>query len=243
MLILLFFFLLFVQSNKRKLLHLKEKNELQLNFEKALMQSQLEIQEQTLTLVSEEIHDNIGQTLSLARLHLNTINNSSDKDKLNEADELLGKALNDLRVLSHNLNPRHLVETGFSASIEKMLNYLQESGKYSTSFVDECGETALSDEKSIILLRMIQEIINNIVKHAGAGKISVMLSGFDGWVSILISDDGRGFDPSMLNNPNFRGIGIRNILKRAALIGARIQFVSAENKGTTVLIDVQHHHS
>lgn len=239
MLILIFFFLLFVQSNKRKILHIKEKNELELNYETALMQSQLEIQEQTLTLISEEIHDNIGQTLSLARLHLNTLSGSHDQQKIEQTDELLGKAIGDLRVLSHNLNPQHLIHTGFSESINQMLTYLNKSGKYSTFFTDESGDTRLDDEKSIILLRMIQEIINNIVKHAGADKITVFLSHYGQRFSIQISDNGKGFNTEKIIGQSGGGLGISNILKRAKLIGANVQFVSAENKGTTVLMDVQ----
>lgn len=238
MLILIFFFLLFVQSNRRKMMHIREKNQLQLTYEKALMQSQLEIQEETLTHISEEIHDNIGQALSLVRLQLNTLGTSPDEGKINATDELLGKAISDLRSLSHSLNSRQLLETGLPATIGKMLSYLEKSGKYSTSFSDNSDLSELDGEKSIFLLRMIQEIINNIVKHAEATEVQISLDGNSRQFSVRISDNGKGFDTQKIDSSG-KGIGIANIMKRARLVGATISFQSSEKTGTTVIIQVQ----
>lgn len=235
MLIVIFFFLLFVQYNRKKNDHIREKEALQRTYEKALLQSQLEIQEATFNQISGEIHDNIGQALSLVRLQLNTLGAGANEAKVNSADELLGKAIGDLRSLSHSLNTKYLVETGLANVIQQQLAYLERSGRFKTSFKDNSDGMEIAEEKSIFLLRMIQEIINNILKHAAATEVSVAISGEKGQYSIAVSDNGIGFQQ---NEKQGKGIGITGLHKRAELIGATIQFNSIPQKGTTVFINL-----
>jgi signal transduction histidine kinase len=230
-------FLLFKNYMKNKARLLTENELIKAKFSEALLQSQLEIQEQTFTQISEEIHDNIGQVLSLVRLNINTLGAEPAEEKINTTDELLGRAINDLRNLSHGLNTDHIREAGLAVAVEQLLLSLRKSGQFQTTFQNNWHNLPVSEEKSIILYRIIQEVINNIVKHAGAKKIEIVMANDDHHLHIEIRDNGRGFDPAILESP-LEGQGIRSIRQRAKMIGAEIHFNSSVAQGTTVSIQM-----
>src|SRR6187551_1859556 len=111
----IFFYLFFLQMHRRRTIHEKEMYDLKAQYERTLFQSQLEIQEQTFRNISQEIHDNIGQVLSLAKLNLNTMdcnNPEALQVKINDSKQLISKAIQDLRDLSRSLNTDYVVEMG-----------------------------------------------------------------------------------------------------------------------------------
>ncbi len=230
-------FLLFKNYMKNKTRLLTENELIKAKFSEALLQSQLEIQEQTFTQISEEIHDNIGQVLSLVRLNLNTLGAKPAMEKINTTDELLGRAINDLRNLSHSLNTDHIREAGLAVAVEQLLLSLRKSGQFHTSFQNNLHNHPVSGEKSIILYRIIQEVINNIVKHAGAKTIELVMGTDNHNLHIEISDNGRGFDPAILELP-LKGQGIRSIRQRAKMINADIRIKSSPGHGTTISIQM-----
>jgi signal transduction histidine kinase len=113
----------------------QEKEEMRNRFERTLLKTQLEIQEQAFSYISQEIHDNIGQVLSLVRLNLNTLGNAPQMEqKVEQTDELLGKAIKDLRDLSHNLQNNRIHDIGIVESIRQLLASLEKTGQNRTSF-------------------------------------------------------------------------------------------------------------
>jgi signal transduction histidine kinase len=130
----MFFFLLFLQNSRRKFQYEQELQLIQTRFEKTLLETQLEIQEQTFTQISQEIHDNIGQVLSLVRLNVNRFSVAVDEEKINQTDRLLGQAITDLRQLSHNLNSDYLQRAGLMEALAQLLNNLERTGKFTTKF-------------------------------------------------------------------------------------------------------------
>ncbi len=223
----LLFLLLFI---KKKRVLQKEKEIMKANYEQTLLQSQIEIQEQTLRHISQEIHDNIGQVLSLVSLNLNTMD-PGDAGKLLLTDELVAKALQDLRALSKSLNPERVQQVGIAEAIDNDLKILERTGKYKTRLDIEPGLSFFSPEKTVILYRMIQEVLTNIMKHAHADEIVVAFTESEQAYTISVSDNGRGFDTSQGQQ---NGIGLRNISQRAALIGAEMEIISTLQQGTAV---------
>src|SRR5215217_789660 len=131
--ILTFFFLLFLQNSRRKFHHQQQLQMIQTRFEQEILLAQLEIQEQTLKNISQEIHDNIGQVLSLAKLHINTMSYDDPKglhDKINDSKHLITKAIQDLRDLSKSLNTDYVTELGLIKSVEYELELIQKTGSY-----------------------------------------------------------------------------------------------------------------
>lgn len=238
LLILIFFFLLFVQYSRKRFQHMKEVFTLQEGFQRTLLQTQLEIQEATFTQISQEIHDNIGQMLSLVRINLNRLSADASQERIDATDELLGKAMVDLRNLSHTLNTNYMQQSGLSASIGKLVDSLKKSGSFRIEYASNNATLKISKDKSIILFRMIQECINNVIKHAGATELKLLLEEQQGLITIVIKDNGRGFDTTILQNPA-EGLGISNIFVRAKMIGASVDVTSAKDSGTTITINIK----
>jgi len=235
----LFLLLLFVSAVMLFRIYLKRKNKLLLEkeimaakFDQTLLQSKLEIQEQTFNDISREIHDNIGQVLSLARININTVNAPGDSAKLNLIDELMEKALTDLRSLSHSLDADIIRKKGWIEMLRKLLIDIQKTGKYETSLQTEENLPQLGSEKPIILFRMIQEMINNVIRHANASRIDVSVRRENENLMLIISDNGRGFDVQTAS----QGAGLRNLENRAKMINADLYIRSEPGSGTSITI-------
>ena len=228
------FLVALARHNQRRNKLIFENQRIKKDFEQTLLNTQLEIQEQTLTHISREIHDNIGQVLSLARLQLHTLSANPGNEEIDYTDNLLEKAITDLRSLSHSLNTNSIKENGFTASVEKILEQFEKTGQFKTSFYDEVGFN-ISDDHGIILFRIIQEVLNNITKHAMATEITIRIEKTNNQTTISIVDNGKGFNTEKIATHE-AGIGIRNITERALIIGAKLSLISQENYGTTVRI-------
>jgi len=221
-------------TRKNKLL--QEKQLMKTQFEQELLQTQLEIQEQTLKTISEEIHDNVGQVLSLAKLNLNTFENNPGK-KLQATKDLVSKAINDLRDLSRSLHGDKITETGLQEAVSNELKILQNTGQYDTSLQLNGDPYKLEPQKEMVLFRIVQEALHNSVKHAKATAMEVQLNYSPAVFSLTIRDDGKGFDSKTLTATN-TGIGLKSMKNRAAMIGGSFSIQSDENKGTCISVDL-----
>ncbi len=235
LLLIIAIFFLFRIYLKRKNSLLLDKQKMAVQFEQTLLQSKLEIQEQTFADISREIHDNIGQVLSLARINLNTLNNPLDNGKLNLVDELMEKAITDLRNLSHALDADLIRKKGWLEPTQKLLRDLEKSGKYTTKLSIAENPPPLGNDRPIILFRMIQEIINNIIKHASANSIMLEVTRQNDRLQILIKDNGKGFNKEKV----MAGAGLRNLENRSKMIAASLQVNSEPGKGTAITISVK----
>lgn len=224
--------------------HLHEINHLKLLFQEEIVKVQIENEEQTLNRISQEIHDNIGQILSLVKLNLNTVKiekcDPQIQKKIAGTKELVSKAINDLRQLSKSLNSIHLSEQYLSDSLKQEIEIINRTEEYTTELVLRGDERTFDPQKQLIIFRIVQEILNNIVKHAKARLIRVELDYALESFTIRVIDDGVGFDLSSLNLVNGKksGTGLSNIAYRAKLIGASLDIDSQKGKGTTITLNV-----
>jgi signal transduction histidine kinase len=209
-----------------------------------LLKSQIEIQEQTLKSVSEEIHDNVGQVLSLLKLNISMMNPYESKDldeKITDSKQLVSKAILDLRRLSKSLNTDYISEVGLIPSIELELEQIKKVGKYKTELQISGQVLHLDKHKELILFRIFQEALNNIIKHAQATSIMVCLIYKENTLVMEIIDDGQGFDlAKSIEDCNGikTGIGIKSIQNRANLLGANFDIQSSTGKGTRININL-----
>jgi two-component system, NarL family, sensor kinase len=238
LLILIFFFLLFFQYHKRQLHHTNELHRVKQAYDQALMQSQLEIQEQTFKVIAQEIHDNIGQMLTLAKLNLNTLNLEQQEKaqvKVTDAKELVGKAIQDLRDLSRTLNTDHIAALGLMRAIDNELQLLQKSGVVQTD-MEVTGTVVKSDpQKELILFRIVQEAIHNVIKHAQATTVAVRAAYEGNLLKLSIADNGVGFEGG---DGRANGSGLTNMRSRSQVIGAQLQIDSRSGKGTNITIQL-----
>jgi signal transduction histidine kinase len=178
--------------------------------------------------ISQEIHDNVGQILSLVNLNLNTMS-VYDSNKINNTSELVNKAITDLRNLSKSLNPESIAKQGLIQLLRNELHQLEASGKYKTFLVVE-DEIALPSNRLIILYRIIQEVISNIIRHSNATEVKAAVSKN----SLCIADNGKGFTTSLES----AGLGLHNLKQRANAIGGTLDVETSEGKGTIVTFNL-----
>ena len=212
-------------------------------YQQEILKAQLEMKEKTLYTVSQEIHDNIGQMLSLAKLNLNTLtfdNFSTAKQKITTTKDLIGKAIQDLRDLSKTLNSDYVSRKNLSDSLQFELNFIGKTGLYETELQVFGKEQPFDPEQQLIIFRIAQEILNNIIKHAQAQHIFIKLEYLTDKMILSISDDGNGFDISTLYDTHSqnKGAGIYNMYHRAKLIGAELAIDSSLGKGTFIQLSV-----
>lgn len=231
----MFFFLSFfivylaIFQNKRKTI-----------FKQQLLQTQIEIQEQTLKTIAQEIHDNIGQVLSLAKLNLNTFPAVADEavqKKVEDTLQLVGKAITDLRNLSRSMHGDKINELGLEEAIGSELRILQNTGRFTTQVLLSGNRYKIQPQMEMVLFRMVQEALNNAIKHSAAKNIEVQLQYGTEKFRLAIKDNGIGFNPVILQAAQ-TGIGLKSMQNRAALIGGIFSVFSAPEKGTTVAIEI-----
>lgn len=222
---------------KRQKINGMEKHELHLQFQKILLQAQLEIQEQTFRNISQEIHDNIGQILSLAKLNLSSIELNEQADCRGmaiSAKQLVSKAIQDLRDLSKSLNTDYVSGMGLATAIEYELRLIRKTDLYETELDIAGNVSAFDKQRELILFRIVQEVLNNIIKHAHATVIRVALEYGSELFRLTVTDNGQGFDLGPMNKETGSGEGIRNMHNRASLIDADFRVTSTIGSGTSV---------
>jgi two-component system, NarL family, sensor kinase len=225
--------------HKRKQTHIQETQLLQTQFSQTLLQTQLEIQEQTLKNISQEIHDNIGQVLSLAKLNINTMSGASAEvleEKISTSKELISKAIHDLRDLSRSLNTDYIIEVGLLYAVQYEMELMSKAGVCTTQLSMHGDSYRLEPNKELIIFRIVQEVFHNIIKHAKAKHITTNVHFTPTIFEMVITDDGIGFDANTISHQNGKGLGLRNMHNRAAMIGGQFHLTSTLQQGTTVVI-------
>ena len=231
-----------------KLLKRSRRNNLQKHrpagseMEAQLLKAQLELQEQTLQHISQEIHDNIGQALTFVKLNINTIDLykiEETQNKLAESKELITKAIQDLRNVAKSLNTDFINEAGLAACIEYQLHFLEKTGLYTTRFYMSESWCKSQPGAELVLFRVVQELLNNIVKHAEASVIEVRLECHAGKLSITVGDNGKGFlQSAIMLADGDKGLGLGNMKRRIAIMHGCLTIDSTPGKGTRVTIEV-----
>jgi two-component system, NarL family, sensor kinase len=210
-------------------------------YDKEVLRSQLEIQENTFKTISQELHDNIGQMLSVVKLSLSALPLEKDHpahDLAVHSREVLNKAIFDLSHLTKSLHTDRIRDVGLVESMKFELTTIRNTGLLQTQFAVTGLETTLPEQKSIFLFRMFQEALNNILKHSRATDVSVGVEYMEDETFVLeVKDNGVGFDPDEVPVTNSgKGVGLKSMMNRAKMIGAEIRIESIKQKGTKVVI-------
>jgi signal transduction histidine kinase len=237
-----FYIILFIIINKNKHRRYQmEKKEMEFRFANELLLTRLEVQEQALNQVSQEIHDNIGQTLSIAQLNLLSINKNNDvllhAELIENSKSLLAKAITDLRNVSHVLNSDNINRIGLEESIKKELNYLSSFRNLKFEVTTSGEPDNLSDEKELMVFRIAQEALANIAKHANASFVQVNLQYQPSSFAMEIKDNGIGFNADEKKKDERSGIGLSNMKQRAAVMEGDF-ILSSGSGGTTINLTI-----
>lgn len=224
--------------NQRKKRHIEEKEHLKATFQKELLKTQVEVQEQTLNNISREIHDNITQVLSFVKLNLGLIDeaNAATKDKITESRELVAQTINDLRNLSKSMSFEHIAQRGLVGTLELETDRINNSGLIYILLEISGDPYSLGDDRELVLFRIFQETLNNTLKHSGAKHLKINLQYSEQLFILTLEDDGAGF--SVPVDGIAEGSGLKNMQSRAALIGASAEISSSPGKGCCITVSL-----
>lgn len=226
------FFITF-QKRKNKLIY--EKFEAEKRFEKELTQSKLEIQEQTLKNVGWELHDNIGQLLSVANIQLNILTGKTEepeKSAIAEIKAVVANSLQEVRSLSKSLNNEMVHYAGLEASVKDELFRFKRLNILDTDFHISGESVELPQKDAIILFRILQEFCSNAIKHSKAEKLEVAFCYTPEELKIRVSDNGTGFNTEEVQKSS----GLLNMKSRAELIQTDYSLKSSETMGTSLYL-------
>ena len=225
----------FVAFQRRKNKLLLERLEEMQRLEKELANTQLEIQEQTLKNIAWELHDNVGQLLSVANIQLNMLMSSDAKDihkELKETKDVISATVQEVRSLSKTLNSDVIQNNGLVKSIKVELERFNRLNFLYADFKMEGEEVKINSENEIIIFRILQEFFSNVIKHAKADNLFVLLSYKEHALEIIAEDNGVGFDTSAKSESS----GMHNMKNRAKLLDAEFSLTSTPNKGTKIFL-------
>lgn len=222
----------------KKIKKLKEERERQNYFSKLLIESQEEERKR----LSKELHDSLGQNLLVAKNWLLLYKNSEtkDEDELDKITELVGDSISEVREISSNLHPHQLERLGLNKAIISMVKKLTEKSSLNIDTQLDEIQGKLTKDQEINIFRIIQESLNNILKHSKASEASVVLSMKDNTCKLRIMDNGIGFPVERTTDSvtSFEGLGLHSIRERAKLINANLVILSDE-KGTNIEMELK----
>lgn len=223
------------QRKKEYLVEIQIKNEIH---QKEILATQLEIQESTMKQIGRELHDNIGQKLTLVSLYTQQLlheNKFPDiNEKIQQVSEIINHSIDDLRSLSKTLTDNKINRISIIELIQDEVNVANSVKKCKVSFEHDVENSDLSFEHKSVVLRIIQEFIQNSMKHSECKNIDIVFkSDAKTLWQLSVKDDGIGFN---LNEIKSNGIGLTNMKNRAEIIGAQFTLTSEKNFGTSLNI-------
>lgn len=226
-------FLFWAQRNKNK-------NVLQqtiIEEQEKSIQAVIHAQEEERQRIAKELHDGIVQELTSIKIALGVLRNQvhpENHEKLEQIVKQLDKNTRETREISHQMMPLALRELGLIPALEDVFERSFKPLNIQYDFDCVGMETRLSDKQEISLYRIIQELINNCIKHSEANKVHINLQQTENHILLVFEDNGKGFNDSNLNT----GIGLQNLNSRVKIVNGSIRFESELNKGLTVILKI-----
>jgi len=196
-------------------------------------------QEQERQKVAQELHDDLGSTMTTIRLYFDNIRNDQSKENatmFDRTNDLLEEAYDKIRNMSHVKNQGIVASKGLIPAVESLASKISKSKKLNVEVIHYGLDKALDNSFELKIFRIIQELLNNVVKHADATNCFINLTSYENQLNIMIEDDGKGFH--YVPQPNNDGIGLYSIEQRIDHMEGTFQVDSAVGRGTTINIDV-----
>ena len=227
MMVLIYMF--YVRKKGVLLLSQKEKD---IRFQQELTLAQIEMREVTLTYIGQELHDDIGQKLSVSKLMLNQLIsqcNDNVKSNLDEINELLGETIQDIRNIFKTFITDKVEHFGLIDSLEIEMNRISRLKLIDIEFTSNKHDIDINPKDGVIIFRIIQESVNNTLKHSRAKNLKLRVEDRPESLIVTIKDDGVGID-----GEHEQGSGLNNMRKRAIMMNADLHITSQKNIGTVL---------
>jgi PAS domain S-box-containing protein len=211
--------------------------------EKELLRSFIEGKDKERKRIARDLHDSLGQSLTAANMSFDLLLNESDKLSSNAIDHLntglthLKEAIGETRNISQNLLPRTVDDFGLIPGLKNFFSMIRKTAPLEIVFYENLGEMRLEQEIELHIYRIVQEAVNNSVKHSGCSQINIQLIIHDQTLIITIEDNGKGFNNDLIKD-EINGFGLKNIEIRSKAIAGEYNIESSPEKGTIIIIEV-----
>ncbi|MFC6268045.1 sensor histidine kinase [Frigoriflavimonas asaccharolytica] len=229
------FVLIYIFFYRKKSELLLERQKKQTQFEQELSMAIAEMKETTLSYIGQELHDDLGQKMSVAKLMINhglEDENGNQKEILTEINEIIGESIRDIRSLSKSFITEQIENLGLIKSIQREVSRIDRLNLMKINFEHNIEDTDIEAKDGLILFRIVQESINNSLKHSRAKTMNIDLLDLPNFIEIILKDNGIGFE----KNSNSKGSGLISMQKRAKLINTDFQIKTATGNGTEIRI-------
>ncbi|MFT3704274.1 MAG: sensor histidine kinase [Agriterribacter sp.] len=231
--------------NYRQKQKLQQQRIAELETEKKLAATEavLKGEEQERTRLAKDLHDGLGGMLSGIKYAFQTMKGNlvmtpDNHQAFERSMDMLDSSIKEMRRVAHNMMPEALVKFGLDTALKDFCNDINQSGVLQINYQSTGIENAVIDQTiAITIYRIVQELINNTIKHAGATTAILQVEKANGNITLTIEDDGKGFDPIILQQA--KGIGWSNIQSRVEFLKGKLDVKSGEGKGTSVLIELK----
>ncbi|MCB0714255.1 MAG: sensor histidine kinase [Ignavibacteriae bacterium] len=238
-LVLVVMIVLFTLLYQRKVLQQQMSlQDLEVNFQRELLAATLESQEVEQSRIARDLHDSVGVMLSTLQLILKNYGSRGGADEkgkevIAKSTEILGSTIETVRRISHDLHPPELELLGLQATLEQTTHTINQTRELEVylEFSTEFGRLPIKYE--LLLFRIIQELLNNTLKHSGASEVDIILREERGTITLLYTDNGKGIPEHLFNvkESGVRGLGLKNIESRARSLGASFRWDTAKDSG------------
>jgi two-component system, NarL family, sensor kinase len=201
----------------------------------------LEAEERERQRIAKDLHDGVGQIMSAAKMNLSAFenellfNNAEQKQKFEKIITLVDESCKEVRAVSHNMMPNALLKAGLASAIREFTDKIDDRVLKIDLYSEGLNER-LDTNVETVLYRVIQECVNNVIKHARANHLDISLIKDSDGISATVEDNGRGFDTS--DSSKFEGLGLKNIRTRVEYLKGTVEYDSKPGKGTLVAIHV-----
>ena len=233
--------LYFIYRNKQKL-HEQKITKLETQQQLTATEAVLKGEEQERTRLAKDLHDGLGGMLSGIKFSFNTMKGNlvmtpDNTQSFERSMDMLDSSIKEMRRVAHNMMPEALVKFGLDTALKDFCNEIQQSGALYISYQSIGLENmVIKQTAEITIYRIVQELVNNIMKHAAAKNAIVQVTKTSGQLAVTVEDDGRGFDTNILNK--VKGIGWSSIQNRVEFLKGTLDVISEKEKGTSVHIEI-----
>lgn len=231
----IFFF--FIVYQKRLLKKELEINRIKAEQQEKILRNTVQAQEKERKRIAQDLHDEVGAMLSVVKLNVGRIEKKIDDVKprtlASETKLYLDDVITQVRRISRDLMPPSLEKLGLSCALEEMVTWINKSDQIKVVFSKSGEPFRLEIKKELAVFRIIQELLNNALKHSNASQILIKSRFTNDYMAVSVTDNGVGFEPEKLKNT---GLGLKNLESRSELMGAAYKLRSYPGKGTFAIL-------
>nr|MBZ1357057.1 sensor histidine kinase [Dyadobacter fermentans] len=228
---------------KRRFEEEKKISDIEKNYNRLLLDTALNSEETERRRIAQDLHDDIGTMLSLTKLSLNQLgklvaNSGDEKEEsiMKKSQSLVEETILHVRRITRDLVPTTLERFGLMEAIEEFIHKLEEDNNLIIAFQSNTEEFPRQGQKlELTLYRIMQELVNNAIKHASCTKIDIVLEIDEEMIGLRVTDNGVGFDPEKIKESNLAGLGLLGIESRLAIVNGTVQYEQPAKGGSSAI--------